>query len=62
MDCTIVKIPMDSDIKEGDIVTIFGFDENGNPLNYKEFFLKAGKIYGETICQFSERITKIYHL
>ena len=62
MDCTIVKIPMDSDIKEGDIVIIFGFDENGNPLNYKEFFSKAGKIYEETICQFSELITKIYHL
>ena len=62
MDCTIVKIPIDSDIKEGDTVIIFGFDESENPLNYKEFFSKAGKPYEETICQLSERITKIYHL
>ena len=38
MDTTIVKIPLNSDIKEGDIVTLFGYIDDGEKyLNYKEF-------------------------
>ena len=62
MDCTIVKLPMESDIQEGDIVTIFGKDDNGKFVNYKEFFSKTGTPYEETICRFGHRITRIYHL
>ena len=62
MDSTMVKIPFDNDIKEGDIATIFGYDEKGNLLNYKEFFTKSGLSVEETISRFGQRITRVYHL
>ena len=62
MDSTMVKVPFDSDIKEGDIVTIFGFDEKGNPINFQEFFSKTGLSVEETISRFGQRITRVYHL
>ena len=48
MDSTMVKVPFDSDIKEGDIVTIFGMDDRGNLMNHKEFLSKSGAPIGET--------------
>ena len=62
MDASMVKVPLDSDIKEGDIVTIFGFDEKGNPINFQEFFSKTGLSVEETISRFGQRITRVYHL
>ena len=62
MDSTMVKIPLDSDIKEGDDVTIFGLDDRGNLVNHKEFLTKSGAPIGETFSRFGQRITRIYHL
>ena len=62
MDATMVKVPMDCDVKAGDIATIFGFDEKGDLLNYQEFFSKTGLSVEETISRFGERITRVYHL
>ena len=47
MDSTMVKIPLDSDIQEGDDVTIFGLDDRGNLVNHKEFLTKSGAPIGE---------------
>ena len=62
MDSTIVKIPLNSDIQEGDIVTIFGMDDRGNLINHKEFLGKSGAPIGETFSRLGQRITRIYHL
>ena len=62
MDATMVKVPMDCDVKPGDIVTIFGYDEKGELLNYQEFFSKTGLSVEETISRLGERITRVYHL
>ena len=62
MDSTIVKIPFNSDIKAGDIVTLFGFiDDEEKYLNYKEFLTKSGAPCGETFSRLGQRITRIYH-
>jgi serine/alanine racemase len=62
MDSTMVKVPLESDIQEGDSVTIFGLDERGNLLNHKEFLSKSGAPIGETFSRLGQRITRIYHL
>lgn len=62
MDCSMVKVPLDSDIQEGDTVTIFGFDEKGNKVNFKEFFSSTGISVEETISRFGQRITRVYHV
>ena len=63
MDITFVKIPLVSDIKIGDTVTLFGFiDDEKKYLNYKEFITKSGTSYGETFTRLGQRITRIYHL
>ena len=62
MDSTMVKIPFDKDIQEGDDVIIFGLDESGNLLNHKEFLSKSGAPIGETFSRLGQRITRIYHL
>ena len=62
MDSTMVKVPLESDIQEGDCVTIFGLDERGNLLNHKEFLSKSGAPIGETFSRLGQRITRIYHL
>ena len=63
MDNTIVKIPFESDIEEGDIVTLFGYVEgNEKHLNHKEFLSKSGSPIGETFSRLGERITRICHL
>ena len=62
MDSTMVKIPLDSDIQEGDDVTIFGLDDRGNLVNHKEFLTKSGATIGETFSRLGQRITRIYHL
>ena len=62
MGCTMVKIPLESDIKEGDIVTIYGYDEKGKLINLIEFFTKTGLSVEETIARFGQRVTRIYHL
>ena len=62
MGCTMVKVPMESDIKEGDIVTIFGYDEKGKLINLIEFFTKTGLSVEETISRFGQRMTRVYHL
>lgn len=63
MDNTIVKIPYDSDIVEGDIATIFGYIDNDDEhLNHKEFLSKSGAPIGETFSRLGARITRICHL
>ena len=62
MDSTMVKVPLDSDIQEGDEVTIFGLDKRGNLVNHKEFLSKSGAPIGETFSRLGQRITRIYHL
>ena len=63
MDSAIVKIPVDSDIKENDIVTLFGYiDDDEKYLNLKEFLSKSGAPCGETFTRLGQRITRIYHL
>ena len=62
MGCTMVRVPMESDIKEGDIVTIFGYDEKGKLINLVEFFTKTGLSVEETISRFGQRMTRVYHL
>ena len=62
MDSTMVKVPLESDIREGDDVTLFGLDDRGNLLNHKEFLLKSGAPIGETFSRLGQRITRIYHL
>ena len=62
MDSTMVKVPLESDIQEGDCVTIFGLDERGNLLNHREFLSKSGAPIGETFSRLGQRITRIYHL
>ena len=62
MGCTMVKVPMESDIKEDDIVTIFGYDEKGKLINLIEFFTKTGLSVEETISRFGQRMTRVYHL
>ena len=62
MDSTMVKIPLDSNIQEGDDVTIFGLDDRGNLVNHKEFLTKSGAPIGETFSRLGQRITRIYHL
>ena len=62
MDSTMVKVPLESDIQEGDEVTIFGVDERGNLVNHKEFLSKSGAPIGETFSRLGQRITRIYHL
>ena len=62
MDSTIVKIPLESDIQEGDCAVIFGLDEKGNLQNHKEFLTKSGAPIGETFSRLGQRITRIYHL
>ena len=62
MDSTIVKIPLESDIQEGDCAVIFDLDEKGNLQNHKEFLTKSGAPIGETFSRLGQRITRIYHL
>ena len=63
MDNTIVKIPLDSDIQEGDIATLFGYADDGDEhLNHKEFLTKSGAPIGETFARLGQRITRICHL
>ena len=63
MDSTIVKIPMESDIQEGDIVTLFGYIEDEEEhLNHKEFLTKSGAPIGETFSRLGQRISRICHL
>ena len=62
MDSTMVKVPLESDVQEGDIVTIFGLDDRGNLVNHKEFLTKSGAPIGETFSRLGQRITRIYHL
>ena len=63
MDCAIVKIPLDSDIQENDIVTLFGYiDDENKHLNHKEFLTKSGAPLGETFARLGQRITRICHL
>ena len=63
MDNTIIKIPSDSDIKEGDIATLFGYTDDGDKhLNHKEFLTKSGAPIGETFSRLGQRITRICHL
>lgn len=63
MDNTIVKIPLDSDIQEGDIATLFGYVDDGDEhLNHKEFLTKSGAPIGETFARLGQRITRICHL
>jgi alanine racemase len=62
MDSTIVKIPLESDIKEGDIATLFGYIDDGEKhLNHKEFLTKSGAPCGETFSRLGQRITRICH-
>ena len=62
MDNTIVKIPFDSDIKEGDIATLFGYiDSPDEHMNHKEFLTKSGAPIGETFSRLGARITRICH-
>ena len=62
MDSTIVKIPFESDIKEGDIATLFGYIDDGEKhLNHKEFLTKSGAPCGETFARLGQRITRICH-
>jgi alanine racemase len=62
MDITFVKIPLVSDIKIGDTVTLFGFiDDDEKYLNYKEFLNKSGAPCGETFARLGQRITRIYY-
>ena len=63
MDCTIIKIPLDCDIKVGDIVTLFEnniYEDEYN--NMKEYFLKTDSPIGEIFSRLGSRITRIYHL
>ena len=63
MDNTIVKIPLESDIQEGDIATLFGYaDDREEHLNHKEFLTKSGAPLGETLARLGQRITRICHL
>ena len=63
MDNTIIKIPFDSDIKEGDTATLFGYADDGDRhLNHKEFLTKSGAPIGETFSRLGQRITRICHL
>lgn len=63
MDNTIVKIPFDSNIEEGDIATLFGYvDDQEKHLNHKEFLTKSGAPIGETFSRLGSRITRICHL
>ena len=63
MDSTIVKIPLDSDIQEGDIAILFGYaDDKEEHLNHKEFLSKSGAPIGETFARLGKRISRIYHL
>jgi len=63
MDNTIVKIPFDSDIKEGDIATLFGYIDNGEEhMNHKEFLTKSGAPIGETFSRLGQRVTRVCHL
>ena len=63
MDHSIVKIPFDSDIEEGDTATIFGYaDNSGKHMNHKEFLIKGGSPIGETLSRLTQRITRIFHL
>ena len=62
MDNTIVKIPFDSDIKEGDIATIFGYiDDEDKHMNHGEFLTKSGAPIGETFARLGARIIRICH-
>jgi serine/alanine racemase len=62
MDNTIVKIPFDSDIKEGDIATIFGYiDDEDKHMNHGEFLTKSGAPIGETFARLGARVTRICH-
>ena len=62
MDNTMVKIPFDSDIKEGDIVTLFGYIDNEDEhMNHKEFLTKSDASIYETFSRLGARITRIYH-
>ena len=63
MDNTIVKIPFDSDIEEGDTATLFGYiDDRDEHYNHKEFLSKSGSPIGETFSRLGKRITRICHL
>ena len=61
MDNTIVKIPFDSDIEEGDIATLFGYIDGEEHLNHKEFLTKSGAPIGETFARLGARIKRICH-
>ena len=63
MDNTIIKIPFDSNIEEGDTATLFGYTDDGEEhLNHKEFLTKSGAPIGETFSRLGQRITRICHL
>ena len=62
MDCSIIKIPFDVTIKAGDTVTIFGYNDKGNYLNFDEFILKNSLSLEEISSRLGKRITKLYHL
>ena len=63
MDNTIVKIPFDSNIEEGDIANLFGYvDDQEKHLNHKEFLNKNRAPIGETFSRLGSRITRICYL
>lgn len=62
MDTTIIKISLSCNIKENDIVLLFGYSEDGKEyLNFKEFIDKSGSTIGEALSRLGQRITRIYH-
>lgn len=57
------KIPLESGIKKGDIVTIFEYNNDGEEyLNMEEYILKSGSPIGEVFSRLDSRIIRIYHL
>ncbi len=61
MDMCMANIPFDSNIKEGDIVTIYGW-VNGKYVGFYEFGEKCGTGAHELLTKLPTRVQRIYHV
>jgi len=61
MDMCMLDVSEVPDAKPGDIVTIFGYDDDGTLVPCERLAAAQGTINYELLCQISKRIPRICH-
>ena len=61
MDMCMIDVSNVPEAKPGDVVTIFGYDDDGTLLPCERLARAQGTINYELLCQISKRIPRICH-